>query len=1219
MPRRTELLRRVRTCTSRWGLRTDAAGNLYIATYHGSAYKVTPAGAITTYQGVPPYNANLVVDAFGNLLVGSDAWANSAIARIAPDGTVSNFAGDGRFGSLGDGGPATSAEFQLAGLATDVAGNVYIADWAGGIRKIGVDGVIHTIAGTGARVTSSTGDGPLPLIGLNSPVAAAVDGAGNSYIADGNLVRKISAAGNISTYAGGGACPGPGDGGAATSACLLKVQALAMDAAGSLYIADGGDYRVRKVDPKGIISTVAGTGQQGTPVDGVQATSAPLNQPSGLALDTAGNLYISDYWMQGYIRKVSTSGVITTIAGGGTTQNDGVPATTAWLFGPKGLALDARGNLYIADSSSASSVRKVTPDGIISTVAGGYGSGAGDGGPATSAALGAASDVKVDAAGNVFIATSGDNRIRQILPNGIIETIAGNGTAGYSGDGGPATSAMFSAPQSLALDPAGNLYVVDSANYALRLLIPQGVGPALSLTKTHAEILGTGPSAVQYTLAVSNVALAGPTSGAITVNDILPAGLALQSISGSGWNCTPSQVSCTRTDSLAPGASYPLVNVSASYGSPSAPQVQNAAVVAGGGNPGPTVAADITNLPPAVAILGLWPNSAPAGSGALTISVYGSDFGSGSTVRWNNVALATAFISSSQLSAVVPAAQLANSGTASLTVLTSSAAASNVVPFGVIGGQIISLSPRTAAAGGPDLTLTVSGANLKPATKVVWGSTPLNTTFVSATQLTAVVPAALIAASGNVAVTLVLPKGGSSAPYNFSVTPAPIKVTSVTPSSVNAGGPDVTLTINGANFLRGMTINYSGYSLPVTYVSTTQVKVQVRAALTASPTTITLMLNNPDGGLNWWDAVFTVNPVLSIANLAPVYATAGGAAFTLTVNGSYFESGDTVLWGATKLSTTFAGFGSLTASVPAGLIATAGSVSVTVVSSAGTVSNTQAFTIYRPPAITSLNPTSATLGGPAFTLTVSGSGFLPGSQVLAASQTPATSPSALPTTYVSPTSLTVAVPAGFGYYSGNYNVTVANPISAFSSINSAPATFLFNPLPSISSLSPDSAIANGAGFTLTVNGTNFLPGTTVIWGNTALVTTFVSSTKLTATVTSSLVEAVGRASIAVLLPGGGTSFATPFRITQGPLLITSLSPGAVSAGSGPLTLTVVGSGFLPRASVIWGTTSLTTTYVSATQLSASVPASLLTSAGTVAVTVNLLEATSQTATFKINP
>jgi uncharacterized protein (TIGR03437 family) len=338
---------------------------------------------------------------------------------------------------------------------------------------------ISTVAGTG--VAGYYGDGgPATNATLNQPYGMAPDAAGNLYIADdfNNRIRKVAVNGTITTLAGTGAAGFGGDGGPATRALLFNPIRVSFDAAGNLYIADSGNNRVRKVTPSGTISTVAGS-SQGYSGDGGPATSALLYGPVDAVPDVAGNLFIVDQG-NNVVRKIDTSGIITTVAGNGTPgySGDGHAATAASLNGPTGVAVDASGDLFISDRGN-NRIRKVS-NGIITTVAGnGIAGYTGDSGISTSAELNAPVGISLDAAGNLYIAEVLNNRIRVLLTNGTIWTVAGNGSAGYSGDGGTATSAALNNPRSVSTF-AGLVYIADTLNSTIRLLTPVVQAPAIS-------------------------------------------------------------------------------------------------------------------------------------------------------------------------------------------------------------------------------------------------------------------------------------------------------------------------------------------------------------------------------------------------------------------------------------------------------------------------------------------------------------------------------------------------------------------------------------------------------------------------------------------------------------------------------------------------------------------------------------------------------------------
>lgn len=330
---------------------------------------------------------------------------------------------------------------------------------------------ISTVAGNGTAGDSGDG-GPATDAELNGPRGVTEDIYGNLYIAEyyGQRVRKVTPSGTITTLAGTGVAGYSGDGGPATSAELNGPYRVTVDLAGNVYIPDSGNSRVRKVAPNGTITTVVGTGRAGYTGDGGPAIYASLNYPEAVAFDPAGNYYVADEGANA-VRFVTTTGTISTAAGTGVAgySGDGGPATSAKLDGPVGVAVNAAGNLYISDQGN-NVIRKVT-NGTIATIAGNGGFGfSGDGGPAINAELGYPASIGLDAAGNLYIPDVNNNRIRVVLTNGTITSVAGNGVEGYSGDGGPALDAAINVPRSVSVGPNGNVYIGDFGNNRVRLL-----------------------------------------------------------------------------------------------------------------------------------------------------------------------------------------------------------------------------------------------------------------------------------------------------------------------------------------------------------------------------------------------------------------------------------------------------------------------------------------------------------------------------------------------------------------------------------------------------------------------------------------------------------------------------------------------------------------------------------------------------------------------------
>jgi len=516
-----------------------------------------PAGLAATAACVGR-SFGLAADGLGNVYASS--LDVNQVYRIDNGGQLFLVAGSNVTGFSGDGGQAAAAALNgPKGIAADAAGNFYIADESNHrIRKVSASGGITTVAGTG--IAGFNGDGLATSARLNFPSSVAVDSAGNLYVADvlNHRIRKVGSSGVISTVAGTGVAGPFGDGGPATSAQLRNPSGVAVDSAGNLYIADTNNDRVRKVDassgmittvgvasrpvgvavdgaanlfiadtnshcirrvePSGMTTTVAGTcSVAGYSGDGGPATGARLTNPSMVALDVAGHLYIADANNR-RIRKVTAStGVISTLAGNGASRGfgDGGPALTALLVGPAGMALDGTGRLHLANGGvvcrvelsgliacppggggatggvavdasgdlyiaapSFHCIRKVDAFGAVTTVAGtcfllGF---SGDGGPATSALLRGPFGVALDTAGNLYIADSANHRIRKVDgSSGVIATIAGTGVAGFSGDGGLATAAQLRTPIDVFVDSIGRVYVADTSNNRVRRVDTTGV------------------------------------------------------------------------------------------------------------------------------------------------------------------------------------------------------------------------------------------------------------------------------------------------------------------------------------------------------------------------------------------------------------------------------------------------------------------------------------------------------------------------------------------------------------------------------------------------------------------------------------------------------------------------------------------------------------------------------------------------------------------------
>ena len=449
----------------------DRAGTIYILESVGlRVRRISPDGIITSVAGSgsigfsgdggPALSATLhwpqgmAVDRDGSILIADTV--NRRIRRVSA-GRIDTIVGNGTYRLTPDGTLASLSFFTLpTRVVTDTAGRVYVVDRDGAlIRRIGADGKIVTIAGNGNQVASSS-NGPVSAtsIGIADLYGIAIDSNGNVFFVESLRIRRVTPEGVLTTFAGGGTNTG-GDGGPATAVALNQPRDLAFDAAGNLYVSERTAHRIRKISPGGIISTVAGTSSAGFGGDGGQATQAQLNGPLGLALDSVNNLYIADPGNR-RIRMVSPNGLISTVAGGGSTQRDGVPATQSSLNFPFGVVVDTAGSLYISDPFA--------------------------------------------------------QRIRVVNAEGRIDTFAGTGTAGFAGDGGPPQSASFrfnGGGAGIGLDRAGNLYIADTENFRIRV-IPSATPTLDASTRSLSFTVRAGdapPPPLQVTLTSSVLGL----------------------------------------------------------------------------------------------------------------------------------------------------------------------------------------------------------------------------------------------------------------------------------------------------------------------------------------------------------------------------------------------------------------------------------------------------------------------------------------------------------------------------------------------------------------------------------------------------------------------------------------------------------------------------------------------------------------------------------------
>jgi sugar lactone lactonase YvrE len=540
-------------CTAPSG---ETSGHIYTLAGNGQS-PGTPGTCGYNSDGITATSAELCnpesvrIDNAGNLIISdtynlrirvvSCATKTSSGGTCTPStgqttGKIYTVVGNGSGGYNGDNQPATSATiYYPTDVAVDPAGDLFISDYDNWlIREVPCDvstltctppagdtaQYIYSVAGNG---TDNFFGNDIAVTGaiLNNPVGTVSDSSGNIYIADRNncVVREVNAiTGIITTFAGTpGTCSYTGDSGPATSADLYYPYHLGVDSSNNIYITDQYNCVIREVSG-GNINTVAGNGTCGGALgDGGPATSASLYYPSGVAVDSSGNMYIADY--DNYVvRKVNSSGIILEFAGtvgSAAFSGDGGPGTSAQLYYPTDVAVDAAGNVYIADQYNLR-IRKVNTLGIISTYAGnGAGGFQGDGGPANETSLYYPYSVAVDTAGDVLIADFSNQRVRLVDGAGNIHTVAGTGIYGYFGDGVPASTALVAEPQGVGFDPTGNIYISDTNNDLVRQV------------SALAELNGS-PSSLVF-----NTQLTGTTSGPVTLTLVSAGPVTITSITPS--------------------------------------------------------------------------------------------------------------------------------------------------------------------------------------------------------------------------------------------------------------------------------------------------------------------------------------------------------------------------------------------------------------------------------------------------------------------------------------------------------------------------------------------------------------------------------------------------------------------------------------------------------------------------------------------------------------
>ena len=511
------------------GLAMDSAGNVYVAdTYNDAIREVTPSGQVATVAGLTSnigstdgtnsaaqfyQPMSTAVDGSGNVYVADTG--NSTIRKIAAGGGVTTLAGSADYTGSTD-GTGTAARLNAEeGVALDSAGNIYVADSGNNtIRMITPAGVVSTLAGMAG--TAGTSDGTGTAAQFIIPTGIAVDNSGSVYVADAvnNTIRKITAGGVVTTLAGSAGFSGTTDG-IGTAALFALPTDVAVDTSGNVYVTDSNGSTVRKITSTGSVTTLAGTAGVKGNLDGI-GTAAQFNTPQGLSVDSSGNVYVADTY-NNTIRMITPAGVVTTLAGSpnGIGYLDGTGGAARFNL-PRRPALDSAGNLYVADTGN-NVIRKITPAGVVTTLAGTWYAGSkGDSdGKGMAARFNEPQGVAVDGSGNLYVADTFNGSVRKITPDGTVATLAGS-PAGNGSSDGQGSAALFFGLLGVAADSAGNVYVADAYNATIRRITPDGTVTTLAgMAQARGSTDGTGSSA--YFFKPSSVAYDG--SGNVYVAD----------------------------------------------------------------------------------------------------------------------------------------------------------------------------------------------------------------------------------------------------------------------------------------------------------------------------------------------------------------------------------------------------------------------------------------------------------------------------------------------------------------------------------------------------------------------------------------------------------------------------------------------------------------------------------------------------------------------------
>ncbi len=921
---------------------------------------------------------------------------------------------------------------------------------------------VTTFAGSGAAgLTNNTG----VLAQFNQPNGIAIDGSGNFYVADklNHCIRRITPLGVVTTFAGTGVA-GWADGPAA-SAQFTQPTGVAVDGSGNVYVADFGNHRIRKISA-GVVSTLAGSGVNG--FNDATGTLAQFQFPTGVAVDGAGNVYVADY-INNRIRRITPLGVVTTLAGSAASGTaDGTGASAQFNL-PVAVAVNGAGTIvYVADQSNHRIRAVTTALGATTTLAGntsGYADGTG-----TAALFNSPTGISVNGAGNILVAENGSNRIRVITPGGIVTTLAGSGAAGFMDAIG--ILAQFSAPSGVVMDGSGNAYIADLSNHRIRAIAPAPVPTITSFTP-----------------------MSGGATTLVTINGTNLTGASAVTFGG------------------VPATSFTVVNanqITATIGAGGA--TGNIAVTTAGGT---ALSAMMFTFISPPTITSFTPTSQ---GGSMVVTIMGTNFTGATAVSFGGVpAAGYTVVSATQINATV-----AVGGATGNVVVTTPGGTATQTGFTFIPAPIItSFAPTSAAAGA---SVVITGMNLSAATLVSFGGVPATITLNSATSITATVGAG---ASGNVLVTNL---GGTATQGGFTFL-APPTVTGFTPMS---RGPGMSVTITGTNFVAPASVSFGGVAATsVVVVSPTQITCNVGVGGASGFVQVT----TPNGVGSSTPTMFTFVPAPSITSFTP---TTGPVGTVITINGNDLGSALNVTVGGTPAMINTNSATVITATVGAG---TTGPVAVTTLGGTATSSPTN-FT-FAAPTITSFTPTMAAAGA---VVTITGNNFTGATQVrIGGVLCPIY-------TVVSNTQIDVTVPAGA--ITGPVRVVTPGGL-----VNFGTFTFLAPP-PTITSFSPN---VGGNTTVVTIMGTNFQNITGVSFGGTpAMSYTPISAMQINATV------GAGATGVVTVNTLSGTANSVANFTWHPQPTVTMFTPTSGIAGT---VVTITGTNFTPATQVRFGGTN----------------------------------------------